>query len=51
MAFLGEDEVQNGVASLKDMASGEQEKVVLSEAPGWLRMRVEQRNTGAPIRE
>ncbi|MEA4955183.1 MAG: histidine--tRNA ligase [Pseudoflavonifractor sp.] len=51
VAFLGEDEVQNGVASLKDMASGEQEKVALSEAPGWLRMRVEQRNTGAPIRE
>lgn len=51
VAFLGEDEVQNGVASLKDMVSGEQEKVALSEAPGWLRMRVEQRNTGAPIRE
>ena len=51
VAFLGEDEVQNGVASLKDMASGEQEKVALSDALGWLRMRVEQRNTGAPIRE
>lgn len=51
VAFLGEDEVQDGAASLKDMVSGEQEKVALSEAPGWLRKRVEERSAGAPIRE
>ena len=51
VAFLGEDEVRDGAASLKDMVSGEQEKVALSEAPGWLRKRVEERSAGAPIRE
>ena len=51
VAFLGEDEVRDGVVSLKDMVSGEQEKVALSEAPGWLRKRVEERSAGAPIRE
>lgn len=50
VAFLGEDEARNGAVSLKDMGSGEQEKVALSEAPGWLRTRVEKRNAGAPIR-
>ena len=51
VAFLGEDEVRDGVVSLKDMVSGEQEKVAQSEAPGWLRKRVEERSAGAPIRE
>lgn len=50
VAFLGEDEARNGAVSLKDMGSGEQEKVALREAPGWLRIRVEERNAGAPIR-
>ena len=36
VAFLGEDEVANGVVSLKDMVSGEQEKVALEAAPGEL---------------
>ena len=51
VAFLGEDEVQNGVASLKDMSSGEQEKVELARAPEWLREKVAQRNQGKPIKE
>ncbi|MDD5939081.1 MAG: histidine--tRNA ligase [Clostridiales bacterium] len=51
VAFLGEDEVQNGVVSLKDMASGQQEKVALAAAPGWLLERSAARNQGAPIRE
>ncbi len=50
-AFLGEDEVRGGVVSLKDMTTGEQEKVPLSAAPAWLKERVEQRNLGKPIRE
>ena len=51
VAFLGEDEVANGVVSLKDMVSGDQEKVALDAAPGWLRERVAALNLGAPIRE
>ena len=51
VAFLGEDEVQNGVVSLKDMVSGDQEKVALAEAPEWLREKVARRNVGTPIKE
>ena len=51
VAFLGEDEVANGVVSLKDMVSGEQEKVALEAAPEWLREKVAARNKGTPIRE
>jgi len=51
VAFLGEDEVQNGVVSLKDMTSGDQEKVALAAAPGWLKEKVAARNAGTPIRE
>lgn len=51
VAFLGEDEVRSGVASLKDMSSGEQEKVELARAPEWLREKVVQRNQGKPIKE
>ena len=50
VAFLGEDEVRSGVASLKDMSSGEQEKVELARAPEWLREKVEERNRGTVIR-
>ena len=49
VAFLGEDEVQSGVVSLKDMTSGEQEKVDISAAPVWLKEKVDARNMGAPI--
>ena len=51
VAFLGEDEVQNGVVSLKDMTSGAQEKVALNAAPGWLRERLAALLTGTPIKE
>ncbi len=51
VAFLGEDEVANGVVSLKDMTSGDQEKVALADAPAWLKDRLAQRQLGAVIRE
>ncbi len=51
VAFLGEDEVANGVVSLKNMVSGEQEKVALSEAPAWLKEKVATLNVGFPIKE
>ena len=50
VAFLGEDEVKNGVVSLKDMTSGEQEQVSLSAAPRWLMDKVSVLNQGAPIK-
>ncbi len=49
VAFLGEDEVANSVVSLKDMVSGGQEKVALSEALGWLKERLAKRNQGPVI--
>ena len=51
VAFLGEDEVAGGVVSLKDMVSGEQEKVPLERAPQWLKEKVEARSQGKIIRE
>ena len=51
VAFLGEDEVQNGVVSLKDMASGEQEQVPLSAAPAWLKEKAALRGRGKAIKE
>ena len=51
MAFLGDDEVENGVVSLKDMASGVQEPVTLSEAPGWLAEKLAGLGVGTPIRD
>jgi len=51
VAFLGEDEAAQGVVSLKDMTTGDQEKVTLESAPGWLRERLGQRNAGSVIKE
>ena len=42
--------VKNGVVSLKDMTSGEQEQVSLSAAPRWLMDKVSVLNQGAPIK-
>ena len=51
VAFLGEDEIAGGVVSLKDMTTGDQEKVSLSAAPQWLRARTAERTQGRPISE
>ncbi len=50
VAFLGEDEVAVGVVSLKDMASGEQEKVGLKDAPAWLQEKLAAKSQGKPIK-
>ncbi len=50
VAFLGEDEVQNGVVSLKDMVSGEQTKVSLANAPQWINEKVAPGRAMAPIK-
>ncbi len=51
VAFLGDDEVANGVVSIKDMTSGDQDKRPLAEAPAWLAGQIAQRNQATPIKE
>ena len=50
VAFLGEDEAVSGVVSLKDMVTGDQEKVALSDAPEWLLRRVAEKSQGQPVK-
>ncbi|MBO5034017.1 MAG: histidine--tRNA ligase [Oscillospiraceae bacterium] len=50
VAFLGEDEAASGVVSLKDMVTGDQEKVALSDAPEWLLRRVAEKIQGQPVK-
>ncbi len=51
VAFLGEDEIAQGAVSLKDMTSGEQQRLALGDAPGWLRERAALLQAGKPIKE
>ena len=51
VAFLGEDEVNTGMVSLRNMITGEQEKVLLADAPGWLLDKVTEQNQGKAIQE
>jgi len=49
--FLGEDELNAGEVSIKDMASGDQVKVPLDQAADWLLTRIVPLQQGAPIWE
>ena len=49
--FLGEDEVKEGKAAVKDMASGEQLTQTVDEAIQRIRAGLAQRSGGAPIRD
>ena len=51
VVLLGEDEIGEGVVSLKDMRSGEQLKLTPAEAGERIRRSVEQRNQATVIRE
>ena len=51
VALLGEEELADGVVSLKNMITGQQEKVPLDAAPGWLISRVAPLSSGTAIRE
>ena len=51
VAFLGEDEISQGVVAVKDMRTGAQESVALDDAPAWLLERAAKLSQGAPIRE
>jgi histidyl-tRNA synthetase len=35
--ILGEDEVQSGQVTVRDMTNGEQTRISLADVPGWLK--------------
>ena len=47
--FLGEDEIQSGVAAVKDLATGEQVKLPPAEAIAHIQAGLDKLNQGAPI--
>ena len=49
--LLGEDELAEGVLTVKNMESGEQRKLKDEEAAAWIWETVRRRNAAAPIRE
>ena len=51
VVFLGEDEIAEGILSVKDMRSGEQRKLSAAEAAALIRADVERRASAALIRE
>ena len=51
VVLLGEDEIAAGEVSVKNMQSGEQQRMKPEEAAAFIRESVEKRNSGAVIRE
>ena len=51
VALVGEDEISEGVLSVKDMRSGEQIKLSPAQAAEYIRKAVEKRNERAVIKE
>ncbi len=51
VVLVGEDEVNEGVLSVKDMVSGNQQKLSPSEAAEFIKKSVDERNSGAVIKE
>ncbi len=49
--FIGEDEMREGLLSVKDMRTGEQVKLSPAEAAALISARVKERNAGSVIRE
>ena len=49
--LAGEDEIKERVMSVKDMQTGEQQKLGFDEAAGFIAAQVEKRNSGAVIKE
>ena len=49
--FVGEDEIRDGLLSVKDMRSGEQQKLPPAEAAAFIARCVAERNAGSAIRE
>ncbi len=51
VVLLGEDEIAAGEVSVKDMQTGEQQRMKPEEAAAFIRESVEKRNSGAAIKE
>jgi len=51
VVLLGEDEIREGLLSVKDMASGEQKKLSAEEAAAWIRAEVARRAASAVIKD
>ena len=51
VVLLGEDEIREGVLSVKDMGTGEQQKLSAAEAASFIRRSVDAKNSGAVIIE
>ena len=51
VVLLGEDEIREGVLSVKDMASGEQKKLSAEEAAAWIRAEAARRAASAVIKD
>ena len=51
VAFLGEDEIAQGVVKIKDMATGEQQTLSPAQAVDTVAAALAQRAQGKPIRE
>ena len=51
VVLLGEDEIREGLLSVKDMASGEQKKLSAEAAAAWIRAEVARRAASAVIKD
>ncbi len=51
VVLLGEDEIREGVLSVKDMTSGEQKKLSAEEAAAWIRAEVARRAAAVVIKD
>ena len=49
IAILGEDEIKEGAASIKDMTSGEQKKLTYEQAVTEIKAGLALRNQGTPV--
>ena len=49
IAILGEDEIKEGAASIKDMPSGEQKKLTYEQAVTEIKAGLALRNQGTPV--
>ena len=51
VVLMGEDEIREGLLSVKDMCTGEQQKLPAEEAAAFIRSAVEEMNRGALIKD
>jgi len=51
VVLVGEDEIRDGVLSVKNMTTGEQVKLAPTEAAAFIKAEIDRRNSGAVIKE